>query len=114
MAGVLTTVSMETSDTLMLFAQDPPVEPESPPNASQHEDTEIKQEEEGGVQHPEDKVGGGTAAHLPRPSSWADSLFPVSKATCFPEENRFKHNLSCITWSVSLLHISTLEKSLSS
>ncbi|KAF4024729.1 hypothetical protein G4228_016580 [Cervus hanglu yarkandensis] len=36
--------------------QDLPVEPESPPNASQHEDTEIKQEEEGGVQHPKDKT----------------------------------------------------------
>ena len=59
MAGFLTTVSMETSDTLMLFAQDLPAEPESPPNASQHEDTEIKQEEEGEVQHPEDEVGRG-------------------------------------------------------
>ncbi|CAN0501325.1 unnamed protein product [Rangifer tarandus platyrhynchus] len=37
--------------------QDLPVEPESPPHASQHEDTEIKQEEEGEVQHPEDKGG---------------------------------------------------------
>nr|XP_020741617.1 T-complex protein 10A homolog 2-like isoform X2 [Odocoileus virginianus texanus]XP_020741618.1 T-complex protein 10A homolog 2-like isoform X2 [Odocoileus virginianus texanus] len=36
--------------------QDLPVEPESPPHASQHEDTEIKQEEEGEVQHPEDKT----------------------------------------------------------
>ncbi|KAM9679254.1 T-complex protein 10A homolog 2-like isoform 1-T1 [Dama dama] len=36
-------------------SQDLPIEPASPPNASQHEDTEIKQEEEGGVQHPEDK-----------------------------------------------------------
>ncbi|XP_044780525.1 T-complex protein 10A homolog 1 [Bubalus bubalis] len=35
--------------------QDLPVEPELPPDASQHEDTKMKQEEEGEGQHPKDK-----------------------------------------------------------
>ncbi|XP_040094696.1 centromere protein J-like [Oryx dammah] len=33
-----------------------PVEPDLPPNASQHEDTKIRQEEEGEVQHPKDET----------------------------------------------------------
>ncbi|MXQ92556.1 hypothetical protein E5288_WYG005698 [Bos mutus] len=36
--------------------QDLPVEPELPPNVSQHEDTKMKQEEEGEIQHPKDKT----------------------------------------------------------
>ncbi|KAI4567603.1 hypothetical protein MJT46_008816 [Ovis ammon polii x Ovis aries] len=35
--------------------QDLPVKPELPPNASQREDTKIRQEEEGEVQHPKDE-----------------------------------------------------------
>ena len=111
MAGVLTTVS---SDNVTLSPQNLPVEPELPPDASQHEDTKMKQEEEGEGQHPKDKVRGGAAVRLPGPSSCADSLLPLNKATHFPEQNGFKRDLSHIAWSVSLLHISTLEKSLSS
>lgn len=64
MAGVPTTVS---SDNVTLSPQDLPVEPELPPNVSQHEDTKMKQEEEGEIQHPKDKVRGG-AVHLPGPA----------------------------------------------
>lgn len=97
-AGVLTTVS---SDNVMLFPQDLPVEPELPPNASQHEDTKIRQEEEGEVQHPKDEVRCGGAVRLPRPSSRADSLLPVNKATHLPERNRFARNLPRILPGVS-------------
>ncbi|ELR47937.1 hypothetical protein M91_02325, partial [Bos mutus] len=43
------------SYNVTLSPQDLPVEPELPPNVSQHEDTKMKQEEEGEIQHPKDK-----------------------------------------------------------
>lgn len=110
MAGVLTTVS---SDNVMLFPQDLPVEPELPPNASQREDTKIRQEEEGEVQHPKDEVRCGGAVRLPGPSSCADSLLPVNRAVHLPEQSRLARNLLVFAWSASLLHTSALAKSLS-
>ncbi|KAI4539068.1 hypothetical protein MJG53_009180 [Ovis ammon polii x Ovis aries] len=45
----------EEKPALSEDGKDLPVEPELPPNASQREDTKIRQEEEGEVQHPKDE-----------------------------------------------------------
>lgn len=77
--------------------QDLPVEPELPPNVSQHEDTKMKQEEEGEIQHPKDKThsaGAGRARTAHRhplevgrvPNKQTEKVCPDgSKEIVFPD-----------------------------
>ncbi|XP_042109649.1 T-complex protein 10A homolog 1 [Ovis aries] len=77
--------------------QDLPVEPELPPNASQREDTKIRQEEEGEVQHPKDEThsaGAGRAGAAHRrpleagrvPNKQSEKVCPGrSKEIVFPD-----------------------------
>ncbi|XP_010841999.1 PREDICTED: uncharacterized protein LOC104991276 [Bison bison bison] len=78
-------------------SEDLPVEPELPPNVSQHEDTKMKQEEEGEIQHPKDKThsaGAGRARMAHRhplevgrvPNKQTEKVCPDgSKEIVFPD-----------------------------
>ncbi|XP_059745972.1 centromere protein J isoform X3 [Bos taurus] len=78
-------------------SEDLPVEPELPPNVSQHEDTKMKQEEEGEIQHPKAKThsaGAGRARTAHRhplevgrvPSKQTEKVCPDgSKEIVFPD-----------------------------